>query len=490
MRIKGVQGLLALTTLLVLAACGTQPGANTATSVTLAGVVGGTDANPTLSGQALDLSSASVTVNGDAVQTSVRPGMFIYAQGVSQGGTTRVQSVDVQIEVKGPIESVDVAASLLTLVGQTVSVDALTRIYEENPDDTYTTLALADLQPGDYVEVSGTRQADGSVLATRIERKLVSSSDPEYGQVEVKGTATNLDTTAMTFDLGAYAVDYSGATVEGTPAEGAFVEVKGQIDTAAMTITATKVEFKSGDAGMDHDGDKAELYGPVVNLDEAAMTFELGGFLVDYGSATLEGTLAEGAYVEVKGTFDADDPALIHATKVEVKYEDGGEGSSYGEVKGPVEAIDTAAMWITVAGQTFWADANTIVKQDDPDGPLSFDQVQVGDWVEVKYGDATDADGRFYATKIEVKGGASDGEGHEGYHELEGAAAGVDAAVMTFQLGGYTVVVNDATVYEVFDAYVSAADFWNQLGEGDRVEVKGNVDENGDFLAVKIERSN
>ncbi|WP_456413489.1 DUF5666 domain-containing protein, partial [Oceanithermus profundus] len=90
----------------------------------------------------------------------------------------------------------------------------------------------------------------------------------------------------------------------------------------------------------------------------------------------------------------------------------------------------------------------------------------------------------------EVKGGASDDEGHEGYHELEGAAAGVDAAAMTFQLGGYTVVVNDATVYEVFDAYVYAADFWNQLGEGDRVEVKGNVDENGDFLAVKIERSN
>ena len=489
MRIKGVQGLLALTTLLVFAACGTQPGANTATSVTLAGVVGGTDTNPTLSGQALDLSSASVTVNGDAAQTSVRPGMFIYAQGVSQGSTVAVQSVDVQIEVKGPIESVDVAASQLTLVGQTVSVDALTRIYEENPDDTYTTLALADLQAGDYVEVSGTRQAGGSVLATRIERKLVTSGDPEYGQVEVKGTATNLDTTAMTFDLGGYTVDYSGASVEGTPAEGAFVEVKGQIDAATMTIAASKVEFKTADHGSDHEGEQAEFYGPVVNLDEAAMTFELAGFTVDYSGATVEGTLVEGAYVEVKGAFDASDATLVHAVKVEVKYEHGGEGSSYGEVKGPVEAIDTAAMQITVAGQTFWADANTIVKQDDPDGPLSFDQIQTGDWVEVKYSDATDADGNYYATKIEVKGGM-DGEGHDAYHELEGPATGVDAALMTFQLGGYTVVVSDATVYEVFDAYVSAADFWAQLSEGDRVEVKGNVDESGNFLAAKIERSN
>lgn len=141
MRIKGAQGLFVLTALLALAACSTPPAGNSPTAATLAGVVGGTDANPTLAGRALDLSSASVTVNGDAAQTSVRPGMFVYAQGVSQGGGVSVQSVDVQIEVKGPIESADVAASQLVVVGQTVAVDALTRIYEENPSGTYTTLA-------------------------------------------------------------------------------------------------------------------------------------------------------------------------------------------------------------------------------------------------------------------------------------------------------------------------------------------------------------
>ncbi len=489
MRIQGVKTLLVLAALLALAACSTTPTGNTEVSATLAGVVEGTDANPTLLGKSLDLSEATVTVNGDDVQMSVRPGMVIRGQGVDQGSSIVVQSVDVQIEVKGPIDSVDVAASQLVVLGQTVAVDALTRIYEENPDDTYTSLVLGDLQAGDYVEVSGTRQADGSILATRIERKLVTSGDPEYGQVEVKGYATNLDTVAMTFDLGGYAVDYSTAYVEGTPAEGAFVEVKGTLSDT--TIVASKVEFKTGDSGMDYDGEKAEIYGPVVNLDTTAMTFEVAGFNVDYSNANVEGNFQEGAYVEVEGTPDASDPTLIHAYKVEVKYEDGGDGSCDGELKGAVESVDYDAKLLTVGGKTFWVDAMTIVKQDDPDAPLTFGDIQVGDWVEVKFDSAnTNADGYAYAAKIEVKG-MDDGEGSDGsYYELEGYAQNVDAAAMTFDLNGFTVVVDSATVYEVYDSYADAATFWAQISDGDKVEVKGAVDADGNFLASKIELDN
>lgn len=258
------------------------------------------------------------------------------------------------MEAKGPIDSVDVAASQLVVVGQTVKVDALTRIYEENPDGTYTTLALADLQPGDYAEVSGTRQADGSVLATRVERKLVAPGSSEYDQVDIKGSAMQLDTTSMTFILGTYTVDYSGASVEGILAKEASVEVKGTLDTAAAKVTATKVEFKAADAGTGHQGDRAELYGPAIHLDTAAMTFEVGGFVVDYRNATAAGgVLAEGAYVEVGGTFDSSDPTRVLATKVEVKYAHGGHGSSPGKATGRVDSIDQTATLITVAGQTF-----------------------------------------------------------------------------------------------------------------------------------------
>lgn len=119
--------------------------------------------------------------------------------------------------------------------------------------------------------------------------------------------------------------------------------------------------------------------------------------------------------------------------------------------------------------------------------------MQVGDWVEVKYDGAyTDSNGRPYATMIGVKGGASGSGGHDegAYRELEGPATAVDATAHTFQLGGFTVVVDSATRYELADSYVNEAQFWSQLNEGDRVQVKGNEDANRDFLAAKIERSN
>ena len=481
MRVQAVKTILALAALLALAACSTTPpegtGGDTGTTVALAGVVEGTDASPTLLGKELDLSEATVTVNGDEAEASVRPGMVIYGQGVDQGSSIAVQSVDVQIEVKGPIDRVNVADSQLVVLGQTVTVNALTRIYEENPDGSYASLVMADLMAGDYVEVSGTREDDGSILATRIERKPVRADDPDYDRIEVKGYAANLDEAVMTFELGGYTVDYGGAIVEGEPAEGAFVEVKGTLDVASLTISAEKVEFKNEDRYMDFSGEKAEVYGPVVRLDEAAMTFEVAGFTVDYSNATVEGTLQEGAYVEVEGSLDVNNPARIYATKVEVKYATGGDGSTYGEVRGFVEAIDPAQMLITVGGQTLWADENTIVKQDDPDGPLAFDQIRVGDWAEVKYDSTrTDAEGHAYAAKIEVKAMDDGDSGDDGYFKMEGFARNVDAAAMTFELNGFTVDYSNATVE-------------GTLQEGAYVEVEGSIDSNDPALvhATKVE---
>ncbi len=513
MKAKRFGGFILLGSLLVLAACSQQPLAGTGTQTTLAGVVGGTDGNLTLAGQPIDLSSATITENGDPVtatqavgQVAIHPGMFIYAQGTDVGGKVKVSAADIQIEVRGQIESVDVANATLTVLGQTIAVDALTRIYEENPDGTYTTLALADLATGDYVKVSGTRQADGTVLATYIERKVVSSGGAP-STVEAKGFACNLDDQAKTFDLGADktcttvgpSVDYSSANanVSGTPTPDAFVEVKGTFDSAQNTITASKVEFKSGmgeHANVDQGkGEQAELFGPIASLDETQKTFTLAGYTVDYSQATLDshGQLADGAYAEVKGQVDASDPTLIHATRVEVKYAHGGKGTSDGEVKGMVDSVDaadTTHMLITVGGMTFWADQDTIVKQDDPDGPLAFADIKAGDWVEVKYDSQNpDASGNPYATKIEVKnmGGMKGGMGM--MVDLEGPVKNLDATNHTFEVSGYAVTVDQDTVYEANNQRVSANDFWNQIQNDDRVEVKGTDQGNNTVLAKKIE---
>jgi len=464
--------------LLALAGCSTNLADTSGNAVVLSGVVA---SDGTLAGRTLDLTDAQVTKNGDPADVPIKPGMVVTASGVSSGATIRVQSADVRIELKGAIEALDLALGQLVVLGTPVRVDALTRIEEEDG----TTLALADLAVGDFVEVSGVRQGDGSVLATYIEKKR--TADPE---VEVKGFACNLEEAAETFDLwsGSDCADpaldtgirvaYAGARVEGTPAEAARVEVKGSLE--GSTLSATKVEFEDSYGSYPDDYAKVELYGPVTRLDENARTFELLGYVVDYRNAYLEGPLGEGAYVEVEGTPDPEQRTLILASKVEVKYESGSDDHVPShEVKGQIETLDPEAMTLQVAGIRFYADAFTLVKQDDPDQPLAFADLALGDWVEVKYdAQSQNADGAYYAVKIEKK------SFYDGYdYELEGYVQNLDRDRRTFSVGSVQVAVNEATRYE--DGLTASA-FWTLIQEGDRVEVEGAFSENT-LVAYEIE---
>ncbi|HFB39195.1 MAG TPA: hypothetical protein ENJ76_02110 [Oceanithermus sp.] len=477
--IAGWVGALAL----LLASCASNP-LTTGEPVAVAGVVA---SDGTLAGLALDTSSARITQDGEPTDASLKPGAVVSVEGTLTGGQIRVASADLKIELKGQIEAIDLDAGTLTVLGTPVRVDALTRIEEEDG----TSLALADLEVGDFVEVSGVREADGTVLATRIERKAYAESE-----VEAKGFACQLDADARTFALWRSAncadpafdtgisVDYESATLEGTPAEGARVEVEGTLE--GSLLTATEVEFK-GRHGHDGDYAKIELYGPIASLDEEGLTFELLGYLVDYRSAEVEGSLAEGAYVKVEGRPDAEDPTLVHAYEVEVKYPEGPRDHVPShEVKGRIEAIDPEAMTLTVAGVDLYADEYTILKEDDPDRPIAFADLAAGDWVEVKY-DATAPNeaGAYYAVKIEKKNdeGAS--------HELEGYVQNLDREGRTFEVGGVLVTVDEATRYkdDRADRHLSADAFWSLVQEGDRVEVKGTYQE-ASLLASKIELKN
>jgi len=464
--------------LFALAGCSTNLADTSGNAVVLSGVVA---SDGTLAGQTLDLTDAQVTKNGDPADVPIKPGMVVTASGVPSGATIRVQSADVHIELKGAIEALDLDRGQLVVLGTPVRVDALTRIEKEDG----ATLALADLAVGDFVEVSGVRRGDGSVLATYIEKKRTADSE-----VEVKGFACNLEEAAETFDLWSGSdcanptfdtgiqVAYAGARVEGTPAEAALVEVKGSLE--GSTLSATKVEFEDSYGNYPRHPAKVELYGPVTNLDETTRTFELLGYVVDYRNAYLEGPLSEGAYVEVEGTPDPEQRTRIRAKKVEVKYSSKGSGHVPShEVKGQIEALNPEAMNLQVAGIHFYADEFTLIKQDGPDRPLAFTDLAPGDWVEVKYdAQSRKADGAYYAVKIEKK------SVYDGYdHELAGYVQNLDRDRRTFSVGSVHVVVNEATRYE--DGLTASA-FWTLIQEGDRVEVEGAFSENT-LVAYEIE---
>ncbi|WP_038056684.1 DUF5666 domain-containing protein [Thermus amyloliquefaciens] len=462
--------LILFWSMVLLAAC--QLGPQAGQEYQAVGVLGGTPERPTLMGKALDTSGASLTKEGEAFTGTLLPGMVVQVSGQDLGSTVRVASLDVRVELKGPITALDPMAGTLEVLGQGVQTDANTRIYEK-AGGVYRTLLLSDLRVGDVVEVHGTATASG-VLASYIERYPAATQG-----VELEGQATGLDPAAMTFLLNGYVVDYSGARVTGTPKEGAWVEVKGIL--SGTTIQASKVEFKTSGHNGYGASRRLELEGPIQALDETAKTFQLLGYLVDYRGATVVGTLSEGVYVEAKGQLDPANPSLLHAQLVKVKYP--GSRPPKAEAKGQVTAIDPAAYTFELGSLRFYVDSRTVLKRDDPDGPIAFADIRVGDHAEVRYDPSTlDADGRFYAVKVEIKGTG----GENGTSEWEGPASAVDRTAYTFQLLGYLVTTSPTTRFEAQDRYLSQGEFFSLLQEGDRVEVKGTLS-GGVISAEKVE---
>jgi hypothetical protein len=449
--------------------------------------VGGQSDAPTFGGKTLIVEGA-VTQNGKpAASGDVQPGDLITADVVSTSakasGTITVKNVDIHVEIKGVVSGVDISTGTLQLLSQVVKTDALTTIVEENADDSYSSLTLADLAAGDYVEVSGERQADDTLLATRIERKRLDASDDDYDEVELRGIVSSLDAVATTFRIGDQLVDYSTAQVEGVLADGVEVEVEGQLN--GNTLTASKVEVDD-DVEGEPEGE-GELEGPVSALDSAAQTFSLLGYTIDYSDASVEGTLVDGARVEVEGQFDAVDVSLFHAEKVEVKHEDGGLGSADGEVKGAISNLDSTAGTFSVGDSNFYVTESTVIESDDQAATLQ--EIQDGDFVEVKFDSTQQLDGRTLAVKIELEDEDSGDGGSDGDPELtevKGLIADFDAANKTFSLNGYSVTVDATTTFESGDESIDEATFFSSDRSGAECEVKGTVD-GAAIVAVRVE---
>ena len=104
---------------------------------------------------------------------------------VSGSSASMVDEHEGEVELKGKVDSV--GASSLVVAGKTVHVDASTRLL----DSKGMPIPLSGFKQGDFVEVEGTSQSDGSVLATKV--KLESEDDEgEEQEVEFTGTISSL----------------------------------------------------------------------------------------------------------------------------------------------------------------------------------------------------------------------------------------------------------------------------------------------------------
>ena len=486
--------LLAAALGFTLTACGGGGAANTpnptpsptpapAVGKSASGVVGGQPGAPSFAGKALSI-SGSVTQNGRAASSrDVQPGDVIRASVVSstaktEGGIT-LTAVEIEHELRGTLTRADAASGTLELFSQVVTVDALTEVFEENRDDSYSTLTLADLAVGDYVEVSGQRQSDGRVLATRVERKQ--PGDDDSNRSELRGPVSQLDTAARRFQIGNQRVDYAQAQLDGTLANGARVELEGQL--SGNTLIASDVDVDGPAAGTRNG--EAELEGPATALDTSSRRFTLQGITVDYSGASVEGQLSEGARVEVEGRYDASDATLLRASEVEVKHNRSGSGSANGEIKGLLKNVDVSGRSFEVGSSGFYADDQTVIERDDR--AVGFDQLKSDEPVEVKFDSNRPLNGRSYAVKIELESDDDDGDGDDrDGQELKGLIRDFNASARSFTLNGITVQVSASTRYELDDQAGNEAAFFGTDRSGEECEVKGTL--NGSvFTASKVE---
>lgn len=213
------------------------------------------------------------------------------------------------VKLKGVVDVVN--GNILTVAG--VSVDISNAQREDK--NANTSIAYTPIV-GDRIEIKGNYNGT-TLIARKIEQEGYRESKHEgatesystelYGIVETNSNACA--TAGGDYLVQSVCVDNGSIPV---PSAGRYVEVKGNM--SGDVLMAVKVETKSGSQPT---GGYIEAKGTISNINTAAKTFSLDTLTVSYANASVEGTISEGSFAEVKGTQNSD--GTFQATKVEVE---------------------------------------------------------------------------------------------------------------------------------------------------------------------------
>ena len=368
-----------------------------------------------VNGVEYDTSEAIIIVNGVvATEDDLGVGMVVFIQGtVNEDGVTGVaEVVIVDDNLKGPISAITSAtdesgsvldARQITVLGIDVVVERTGTVFEDT--------SFESLSQGDLVEVYGFAESGNNIRATRVELKEFIAG---VTKVELYGEVTGLDTSAETFLLGDYTINYASAEFDDIDpsdfADGILVEVKGTLATAdALVIDATKIEPTGIDAGEAEDNGDVEVdttlgdddefrtEGTIESYDASNQTFVINGTSVDASSATLVPgnlVLEDGLIVQVEGTFSGD---VLIAEKIKSR-----RGRI--EIEAPVSALDpetqTVSLNLGVGVLDVLVTAQTLMDDDSESGDerFNFEDLQIGDYLEVE---AFDNEGTLTATRLD-----------------------------------------------------------------------------------------
>jgi Domain of unknown function (DUF5666) len=231
----------------------------------------------------------------------------------------------------------------------------------------------ADIKPGARLEVKGTKTGT-NIAATKIEFKEGApttpvtptppgttppgttppgTTPPATQPVEGEGVVTSLTAgtacPTLQFQVGTFSVKLTATTVfeRGVCTDikvGVKLEVKGTMDTATRTITASKVEF---DNENENENEPADGEGVVTSLVATTscptLQFMIGTFLIKVDASTVfdKGSCADikvGTTVHVKGGMNRTTSSVL-ATRIAVQTDNRGPGGPEAEGEARVTSL-------------------------------------------------------------------------------------------------------------------------------------------------------
>lgn len=351
-----------------------------------------------LNGTHFQTTHATIRKNGQTVdQSQLAVGEVARIKGMKNDadGTGDADEVDVDEGVIGPISSIDTTGGTITVLGQTVIVNAGTSFSKDiQPAD------ASGLKVGDTIHVSGMTDSSGKLVATRIE--MGNASSP----LQVVGMVASLDTSMHTFKINALTVDYSSANLtgfaSGAPSEGDVVEVQGTAyDSTKETLTATHVQREMTDREEEATNDSGvEREGLVTGFTAAGSPFMVDEQTVTTTSSTeyrngTSANLANNVKVEVEGSLDSSGNLVATV----ITFEHNGDI----ELQGPAASVDATAGTLTVLGVHITVSSSTRVEDHGSSAMPMFNlsNVSAGDTVHVRGYESPAGSGMLVATRLE-----------------------------------------------------------------------------------------
>ena len=364
-----------------------------------------------VNGVEFETDSATFDVDGKSgTQEDLAIGMIVRVDGsINEDGTSGIATnISFDDELQGPVSALgaigpDGVRRTITVLGITVVLDSSGTTFDISGDNNIpanTVFNFETIAFKNNVEISGFRDSNGDIQATRVELKDIVFD--ENSIVEVKGVITDLSGTDFNLaGLAGLKVDASEAALDDLPdglLNEKLVEVEGTFDIASNTIKAISVEAEDNSVA---DTDEFELEGLISGYVDKDTIFNIGDIRVDASNATLEPAsliLANDVRVEAEGAVV--DGVLI-ATEIELE---GGEIKVHASVTS-VNAAENTFEVMPVSGQpviTVTVTTGTQLEDEVNEiEPFTLGDLVIGDFVEVQIFE--DGDGGIIATEIDVK---------------------------------------------------------------------------------------